>query len=280
MSRHRYGDGRLRPRPRLPADGIVARTQRGEFGETWWAKRWIAAVESVGWGGRLTRGRSYARGGAVTKLDITPGKISASVQGSQPKPYRISISVPQLSNAIWERAIDAMAEQALFSAKLLAGEMPQEIEEAFVQAGVKLFPSSAAELVNTCSCPDPVRPCKHIAAVYYLTGERFDEDPFLFFELRGRGREQVMKALRARRADDTPVVAVADLEHGPALAELLEHFYEPGGDLGTIEARIAAPTINGAILRRYGPPPAEITDKLVAIYRAMSAGAIERVFGE
>lgn len=280
MSRNRYGDGRVRPRPRLPADGIVAKNQRGDFGESWWAKRWIASVEAVGWGGRLTRGRSYARGGAVTKLDVNAGKITASVQGSQAKPYRVSVSVPQLSNTVWERVINVMAEQALFSAKLLAGEMPQEIEQAFEQAGVQLFPSSAAELINSCSCPDPVTPCKHIAAVYYLTGERFDEDPFLFFELRGRGRDQVIKALRARRADDAPAVAAPDLEQGPKLADLLEHFYEPSGDLSAIEARIAAPTINGAILRRYGPPPAEITDKLVTIYRAMSEAAIERVFGE
>lgn len=280
MSRNRYGDGRVRPRPRLPADGIVAKNQRGDFGESWWAKRWIASVETVGWGGRLTRGRGYARGGAVARLEVTAGKITASVQGSQPKPYRVNINVPQLSNAVWERAIDAMAEQALFSAKLLSGEMPQEIEQAFKQAGVQLFPSSAAELVNSCNCPDPVTPCKHIAAVYYLTGERFDEDPFLFFELRGRGREQVIQALRARRADDTPAVAAQDLEGGTTLVDLLDHFYEPGGDLSAIEARIAAPTINGAILRRYGPPPAEITDKLVAIYRVMSDGAIDRVFGE
>lgn len=280
MSRNKYGDGRVRPRPRLAADGIVAKSQRGAFGESWWAKRWIASVEAVGWGGRLTRGRSYARGGAVTKLEVMVGKITASVQGSEAKPYRVNISVPQLSNAVWERVITILAERALFSAKLLAGEMPQEIEQAFAQAGAQLFPSSATELINNCSCPDPVTPCKHIAAVYYLTGERFDEDPFLFFELRGRRREQVITALRARRADDTPTVAPPDLDQGPKLAELLDHFYEPGGDLSAIEARIAAPTINGAILRRYGPPPAAITDKLVAIYRAMSEGAIERVFGE
>ena len=238
------------------------------------------ALDCLGRGGRLTRGRSYARGGAVTKLEVNAGKITASVQGSQAKPYRVRVSVPQLSNTVWERVINVMAEQALFSAKLLAGEMPQEIEQAFEQAGVQLFPSSAAELINSCSCPDPVTPCKHIAAVYYLTGERFDEDPFLFFELRGRGRDQVIKALRARRADDAPAVAAPDLEQGPKLADLLEHFYEPSGDLSAIEARIAAPTINGAILRRYGPPPAEITDKLVTIYRAMSEAAIERVFGE
>ena len=81
-------------------------------------------------------------------------------------------------------------------------------EEAFRAAGLSLFPRTGWDLRTNCSCPDWSNPCKHIAAVYYLLGEEFDRDPFLLFKLRGRTREQVIAALRTRRA------AANDLDAG------------------------------------------------------------------
>ena len=89
-----------------------------------------------------------------------------------------------------DEALDALAEQAIFTAQLLAGEMPQDIEEAFEEAGASLFPKKRGDLETECSCPDYANPCKHIAATHYILGERFDEDPFLIFRLRGRTQEE------------------------------------------------------------------------------------------
>ncbi|HZG69700.1 MAG TPA: SWIM zinc finger family protein, partial [Herpetosiphonaceae bacterium] len=211
-------------RPRPAKDGIKAKNVRGAFGTSWWAKRWIAVLETFGWGSRLTRGRSYARQGQVLNIDLQVGRVNARVQGSRATPYRVKIEIPPLGDAQWERAIDSMAEQAIFAAKLLAGEMPQNIEDAFTAAGVPLFPRSARDIITACSCPDPANPCKHIAAVYYLLGERFDEDPFLIFHLRGRTREQIVDALRARRASATGDASdqqVAPVEAVPGLGDLL-----------------------------------------------------------
>ncbi len=161
-----YGWGYFpKSKPIKPADGIKSRNQRGAFGESWWAKRWIQVLESYGIGTRLQRGRSYARGGQVLDISIGAGSVTAQVQGSRPTPYRITIDLPVLSDAEWEKAIDAMSAQAIFAAKLLAGEMPQEIEEAFNAARVPLFPAKANQLKTACSCPDFANPCKHIAAV-------------------------------------------------------------------------------------------------------------------
>jgi uncharacterized Zn finger protein len=175
-----------------------------------------------------------------------------------------------------------MSEQAIFAAKLLAGEMPQEIEQAFAAADVDLFPAHSGDLVTTCSCPDFANPCKHIAAVYFLLGERFDEDPFLIFELRGRTKDQIIAALRARRAEATaPVsVSVAPVEPVPALADLIGSFDEPGAELADLTPHIAAPEVETALLRRYGPPPGESELALRNIYRALSRAAIERIFRE
>lgn len=281
-SSSRYDDSWPEYRPRLPADGIKAKNRRGDFGESWWSKRWIGVLESFGYGSRLTRGRTYARGGAVLSIDINPGQVAAKVQGSRPTPYKVTISIARLSDEQWEQAIDAMAEQAIFAAKLLAGEMPQEIEEAFVAARVPLFPRSSRDLTTTCSCPDSANPCKHIAAVHYLLGEHFDEDPFLLFELRGRGKNGIIEALRARRAESSADTGIAEpvpaVEQAPALADLLASFDEPGPELAQISLRIAAPEIEAAILRRLGDPPGGITEELRAAYSMLTRAALERLF--
>ncbi len=270
-------------RPRPAKDGIKAKNVRGAFGTSWWAKRWIAVLETFGWGSRLTRGRSYARQGQVLNIDLQVGRVSSKVQGSRATPYRVKIEIPPLADAQWERAIDSMAEQAIFAAKLLAGEMPQDIEEAFTSAGVPLFPRSARDMPTDCSCPDPANPCKHIAAVYYLLGERFDEDPFLIFHLRGRTREQIVDALRARRASATGDASdqqVAPVEAVPGLADLLGSFYQAGPELETVSIQVAAPEVELGILRQLGAAPAGTDADLRAVYRAMTPYVLDRVFGE
>ena len=183
-------------RPRAAKGGIKSQSKRGTFGESWWAKRWINVLESFNIGARLGRGRSYARSGQVLSIDIDKGVIDAQVQGSRPKPYKIQIKIKPLSAANWQKVGQALSRQAIFAAKLLAGEMPQDVEEVFRSVGVKLFPEKLQDLQTNCSCPDWSNPCKHIAAVYYLLGEEFDRDPFLIFKLRGMGREEVVGLLR------------------------------------------------------------------------------------
>jgi uncharacterized Zn finger protein len=184
-----------RSRPRAAKGGIKAQSKRGQFGESWWARRWIAVLESFNIGARLGRGRSYARSGQVLSIDVARGEVTAHVQGSRPKPYGVTIRVQELSDKDWGKVVQALAGQALFAAKLLAGEMPQDVETVFDEAGLSLFPQKRGDLKTSCSCPDDSNPCKHIAAVYYLLGEEFDRDPFLLFRLRGLDREQLIARL-------------------------------------------------------------------------------------
>jgi len=274
----------------IPVEGgIKARTKRGQFGEHWWAQHWIAVLESFGWDNRLRRGRTYARKGQVMNIDVRPGQVVARVQGSRRTPYAVRIEIAPLNDDQWERAIDAMAQQALFAAQLLAGEMPLEIEQAFQAAGVSLFPTSH-DVGMSCSCPDWAVPCKHIAAVYYLLGEEFDRDPFLLFTLRGRTREQVMEALQARRAAGAPPVedAVQEGEPAPQVEPLeadLSHFWEPRESLGGFRVTIAPPPVETALLKRLGPPPFSrrpeaFVGALTLVYAAVTDRALGLAFGE
>jgi uncharacterized Zn finger protein len=188
--------------PPIPVpDGIRAKSRRGDIGSTWWSRRFVAALESY-YGtsaSRLARGRSYARAGQVVRMVLEPGRVEAIVQGSRAEPYAVTITVRVLDDADWARVEVAMAARAVFLARLLVGEMPDEIEEAFEAADVRLFPARRGDLVTACTCPDTANPCKHSAAVYYLLAESFDADPFRIFAWRGRPREQLVADLRALR---------------------------------------------------------------------------------
>lgn len=166
----------------------------------WWAQRWIDVLESFGWRRRLERARNYARQGNVLNVEYKGAKVSALVQGTAPEPYKVSLSLDPFSDEQWQYVIESLSERAIFSAKLLAGEMPQNIEEVFTANGLSLFPFNKFDIHSKCSCPDPANPCKHIGAVYYLLGDRFSEDPFVLFQLRGRSKEQIISTLRQLRS--------------------------------------------------------------------------------
>jgi len=187
-------------RPREVKGGIKALSQRGRFGESWWARRWIEVLESFNIGGRLQRGRSYARKGQVLSIDVKKGAVEALVQGSREEPYKVNITVRPLSPPEWKKLAVQLSQQAIFAAKLLAGEMPQDIEQAFTASGLSLFPEKSKEITTACSCPDWSNPCKHVAAVYYLLGEAFDRDPFLIFRMRGIDRDEFTALLGQERA--------------------------------------------------------------------------------
>lgn len=264
-------------KPRPVDDGIKAHSRRGDFVEHWWAERWIASLEQITDAGRLRRGRSYARGGQVVSIKETKGEIQARVQGSEAKPYRVTIRLQPLSDRQWQAVLEALAGRAIFTAQLLAGEMPNAIEEAFTAAGVSLLPSSTTELVTSCSCPDWANPCKHVAAVHYILGEQFDEDPFLIFRLRGRSREQIMAALHEQRQDETaPAISEEQVAYQtqvtPPLSEMLPTFWQLQHSLDHFTAAIQPPAQPYPVLRRLGPASfaPELEAGLGAIYDAMT----------
>jgi uncharacterized Zn finger protein len=181
--------------PRQAKGGIRAQSTRGSFGESWWGKRWIEVLESFDLGGRLQRGRSYARRGQVLSIEVDIGAAEAKVQGSRPEPYKVRIEMKQLKKGEWNAVAKALSRQVLFASKLLGGEMPNEMGEVFQSAGVSMFPARQSDLKTDCSCPDWSNPCKHVAAVYYLLGEEFDRDPFLIFRMRGMSRDGFISLL-------------------------------------------------------------------------------------
>jgi uncharacterized Zn finger protein len=262
--------------PSLPSHGIKARTRRGAFGKTWWASRWIDALESLVNPARLARGRTYARAGRVVSLDVDRDGVQAVVKGSRAEPYKVTIQFKRLTDAEWDRVIDAMAAEALYAARLLSGEMPEQIEEVFSGTSVSLFPAVEGDLRTHCSCPDWANPCKHIAAAHYLLGERVDEDPFLMFRLRGRSQDEIVAALRVRRGG-------VDGEASPEVEQVdepdLSTFWSAPPQADEVALHFALPESDALAVKRLGPPAfvrdqAAFTAAMERLYRQIGEYAL------
>ena len=219
--------------------GLAVRAKRGKIGEQWWSRRFVDILEGICDGGRLARGRAYARKGQVIDFVMTPGLVTGRVQGSRPDPYTVTVTIPAYDLAQWTDISDALASQALYRAALLAGDMPHEIVDVFESLGRPLFPD---RMEIKCSCPDWGVPCKHSSALLYVLAEAFDDDPFLVLAWRGRARDELLDALRG---SPEPIEAVDPLavEEVP-LESRLADFYTPAISLSRLRerpARVSAP---------------------------------------
>jgi uncharacterized Zn finger protein len=247
----------------------------------------MSTLDGFGWGGRLSRGRAYARNGRVLDVEVSTGFVRARVQDVQPRPYRIEMAVEPFADQVWDRVIGALARQAIYTAKLLAGDLPAEVVQLCDSAEAHLFPGHPDDIVMRCSCPEWAVPCKHVAAVHYAFAAELDRDPFLLFRLRGRTREELTAALRARRGSfgslgaakaaaqaDAAVVTepVSAVEDEIPLSRFWT--YDPEIDALTFE--IHPPEVPGAVARLLGPPPGwtardDLVDVLHDLYQVASA---------
>jgi uncharacterized Zn finger protein len=253
----RWGDRYYFPvsKPKEAKGGIRSRSQRGAFASRWWARRWLAVLDALNLGARLQRARSYARRGQVLDIRIAPGRVTAKVQGSRPKPYDVEIGVDALGGAAVQKLTREIAGVPWVLAKLLTQQMPEEIEEVAARAGVSLFPARASELRTDCSCPDWSNPCKHIAAVYYLLGEEFDRDPFLIFTLRGVDTAALLGSLGGISGEEEEEVEEASEEERLIAGEAPpENFWD--GARAEVTLTASAPARHPApLLERLGSLP-------------------------
>ncbi|MCT4595425.1 MAG: SWIM zinc finger family protein [Anaeromicrobium sp.] len=158
----------------------------------WWGKSWNKNLESYSdYSNRISRGRSYARHGSVIDLKITKGKVKALVLGSGHEPYKVNITIKELGKESWESIVSECLGKIQSIEKLLQGQFPEELEELFVSKRQGLFPTPR-EIEFHCDCPDYAIMCKHVAAVLYGVGARLDNEPSIFFTLRGVNMDDII----------------------------------------------------------------------------------------
>ena len=240
-------------------NGITTFGDEGLGQQPWWVEQWMELINGYRFKKRLERAWGYAREGNVTSIRFEGRRVHARVQGTGEDPYKVKLWLDVLNDEDWGYVLEALTQKARWSAQLLAGIMPSDIERAFAASGKRLFPFKLQEVRSECSCPDKANPCKHISAVYFLMGDRFSEDPFVLFQLRGRNRSKLLEDLAERRRevltklaeqasaadDDTPADEPAPLPPHPAVLDpALWWRYERSldGDLVVITAALEGDT--------------------------------------
>ena len=274
--------------PRRLRNGIKLRRREGIELLPWpaapWAELLLAGIpDDV-----RAEGLDYARAGQAAALQLTPAGIEASVQGRSARPYAVSITTELLSGTDWDRVVSIMAREAVYSAKLLAGEMPPLVEQPFVAIGKDLVPADAVQVRRGCTCELP-KPCKHVVCTAALVLERLAGDPLLAFTLRGLDGQRLLERLQearsiatrgVARAHSTPP-AVDSVPEAPPLDRCLANFWRPGRQLDEAPAE-TEPFAPHALLRRLGPSPLQGKFPLVGLLASIydSAAAAGRALRE
>ncbi len=288
---HSFAAPAPRPRPANPRrvrGGVKLPAAGAEGPVAWAAHRFLRLVEGVGSGECLREGLEYAKAGQTKRMNVVHGCVEAAIQGRADRPYTVSLRFGTMSPNDWARVVEAMAEGAIYAAKLLAGELPSNIEDVFIPLGLKLFPGEASEITPECTCAEhraarqglPVPPwpgetgeprpgqiwCKHVCCLSYLLASRLAHEPFLMFHIRGLEGVELLEQLRDRRSagrqgarGETPVYqqrvpGVADVTFRP-IEECVTDFWEAGPALEQIDLPLTPPPVSHPLLRRLGPSP-------------------------
>jgi uncharacterized Zn finger protein len=257
---------------RIQATGGLATSRaRGAMAETWWSKRFVSVLESFGLGGRMTRGRTYARAGQVLSLEVNEGLLVAQVQGSRRTPYAVTVRLQTPTPTQWSKISDELKSRLGYAARLLAGEVPTDLEEVFTSAAANLFPKQWRDLRATCSCPDWGDPCKHQAAVLYVFADQLDRDPWMLLQWLGRSKADILELFAGSQigGNETPEVAPwwplrVDASNTVA-----------GTPMGASSLPVAStPVVAHAVLDRLGPldgdGSVEALDSLRELYRLIA----------
>jgi len=268
--------------PRKVRGGIKLTSKAGPVSNAWATQRWMRLVEDLAAANAMAEGLAYARSGQTSDLSISPGTITANVQGRMPYPYQVHVTLPVLTAEQWDKVLSTMLDEARHLAGLLAGDVPPNVEDLFSPLRLRLFPQEQPDLTVSCTCGlcgpgGTAGPgwCKHVACVMAVVGERLGIDTFLMFQLRGMGREQLLDELRLRRAATGPksssiagqapatrpvpaylprLPGISDLPSTP-LDQCLDTFWAAPGTLKDLDLSMQPPAVTHPLLRRLGPSP-------------------------
>jgi len=254
--------------PRRVRGGVKLKLKAGETPASWVMQRLLRVAETGAQNDVYKDGIEYARLGQTKRLTIEDTLCEGIIQGRSDKPYVATLGLNEFSAESQEKIIVAMADQVRYAAKLLAGELPSNIEDVFAPLGLKLFPAEPADITPECSCPDWTKEdpwCKHTVCLTSLLAERLGDDPMMIFGLRGMPGQELIDGLRQKRAvgvqgpGPAPVLhqhvpGISDISSAP-LEDSIDSFWEVGRELDEMDTPIGPPTVNCVLLRRLGPSP-------------------------
>ena len=187
-----------------------------DWARNWWGAAWVEKMERLAEPSRFAGGEQYARTGCVGALRFDGRTIAAKVQGSHELPYTVRISFDPFLREQWECLLAEVRDRNALASSISSGDLPLETHTLFSKAKLRFMPERYVDLHLECACPDWLKPCKHLVAVWLKFARDFDREPFLVFELRGLKRDELIALLRNRQPTAVPEPAAE--EEFPELA--------------------------------------------------------------
>jgi uncharacterized Zn finger protein len=182
------------------------------WARNWWGAAWVEKMQRLAESRRFGEGEEFARRGFVQQLGFNGRTITALVKGKVEPEYTVRISFDPFSRDQWERLIGEVRDREALRAAIGAGDLPLELQTAFAKAKLRFMPERYVDLHVECACPDWLKPCRHLVAVWLKFASEFDRDPFLVFQIRGLQRDELPGLLGAREPE---VVAAPEPEEVP-----------------------------------------------------------------
>jgi uncharacterized Zn finger protein len=238
-----------------------------------WSEQFLGMLESLRMPAVFQQGRRYARSGQVRSLNISTSLVTGLVVDDNGDTHRARIAVRAYSAADWRRIERALAAEAIHTARLLAGDLPEDLDSILAGYGLSLFPAELTDIALECSCPGWQKPCAHVAATCYVVAESFDADPFGILAWRGRSRTELLDNLRAlRTAPDAGAPGVVARPAPP-----VSGFWTAGPRLGPPPEQVPGSVRRPeALLEQLDPlglsaGRIEVADVLAEAYRRLTA---------
>lgn len=233
--------------------------------KSWCSTRLIDLFSDTNYSSFLSDCAEYSRRHKILDFLITPGKASAKIQDNGSKLNKVEIVICEFDESVWEEVFGSLVTKAYFIAKLLSGELPQEIEGVFSEIGLDLFPATRDKLQIIYNGQPTNNINKHIAAVIYRLAQRLEEDPFCVFLMRGCGREELTTNIRKLRRNlrmpqhfEIPSSLTTTIESKPLTVLSpgeLEKFWSFGEEVNELSFTIKADELPAAILKWLDPLP-------------------------
>ncbi len=226
----------------------------------WLPERLQQLFTCVGVADQLEEALPIFRKRKAPELFIVPGSIVSRIAANETQSVKVELRTPCLVDKVWLGVGSSVAANAYIVGKLLAGELPQEIEHAFNAFHVSLFPKDE-EVQITCECAGKGS-CIHLAIFYFAINEKLENDPQFLLGFRGRDRHEFMADIRtARRAlapaadSNKRVLPAVDQSSLPTSPREGENFWSQGKAISELSFTIRADELPGQILRRHDPIP-------------------------
>jgi uncharacterized Zn finger protein len=231
-------------------------------------------------------GRPRPSGARVRDLAVGTDGMTGKIRDARGRNAEPFLAVAHFPQAARDTAIEALSQKASFAASLLAGRLPDDVDEALAATGYTLLPTHPDEIAHGCTCGEEPMPCRHVLALHELLADRLSHDPFLLFTLRGIDERTLLDELRKRRGIGPSAEGPARprppaAPRGTPLPDVPpERFFRPMAAVVGIGSAWTHGAPPDAVLAALGPPPLDDADAarlLAELHRAIGLGAKERM---